>query len=60
MCLDAIDETGLCEKYSKDIEQLLELHSSKSIEIDVMFVINVNNKYIFFILYILFSGRWIN
>lgn len=50
MCLDAIDETGLCEKYSKDIEKLLELHSTKSIEIDVMFVIKVNT--IFFYLFI--------
>lgn len=32
---DVIDETGLCEKYSKDIEELIELHSTKSIEINV-------------------------
>ncbi|XP_060836880.1 pseudouridylate synthase 7 homolog [Rhopalosiphum padi] len=32
---DAVDETGLCEKYSKDIDELVELQSTKSIEINV-------------------------
>jgi len=60
LCLDVIDETGLCEKYSKDIEKLLESQSTKSIEINVMFVIKGNNKYIIFHIYKSFSGRWIN
>jgi len=60
LCLDVIDETGLCEKYSKDIEELVELHSTKSIEINVMIIIKVNNKYIFILIYKSFSGGWIN
>lgn len=37
MCLDVIDETGLCEKYLKDIDEVVALHSTKQIEIDVIF-----------------------
>lgn len=38
MCLDVIDESGLCEKYAVDIEKLLKSHSSKQVEISVIFL----------------------
>lgn len=39
MFLDVIDESGLCEKYAGDIDKLIESHSSKQIEIGVIFLI---------------------
>lgn len=39
--LDAVDETGLCEKYSKEIDAMVESQSTKSIEINVMLKIKL-------------------
>lgn len=33
-----VDESGLCEKYAADIDVLVGLHSTKPIEINVMFM----------------------
>lgn len=38
LCSDVVDETGLCDKYLEDIDNLVALHSTKQIEINVLFV----------------------
>lgn len=49
--LDAVDETGLCEKYSKDIDTMVESQSTKSIEINVILKTKLKFNIFFLLIY---------
>lgn len=44
-CSDYTDDTGLCEKYKEDIEQMIASHSTKKIEINVMITLKRKNNH---------------